>query len=183
VTEVLVEQGHLGELAEARGSEFIRIIAEQLPEKLNSLKLGFQILSEFALSYRGLIQHRIRQHLDCLTPNLAVRLPQNPSAQDVIITLEELHSEAIYKCEIALQDLLSEPSKAAFAIVEEFVDRVLRAEGVKRDWRKFLREFRAQVWPDDFQLLGENTRVRQEWLNLVEYAVTINQSTAMQFLN
>lgn len=183
VTEVLVEQGHLGELAEARGSEFIRIIAEQLPEKLNSLKLGFQILSEFALSYRGLIQHRIRQHLDCLTPNLAVRLPQNPSAQDVLITLEELHSEAIYKCEIALQDLLSEPSKAAFAIVEEFVDRVLRAEGVKRDWRKFLREFRAQVWPDDFQLLGENTRVRQEWLNLVEYAVTINQSTAMQFLN
>ncbi|WP_017318918.1 hypothetical protein [Mastigocladopsis repens] len=28
-----------------------------------------------------------------------------------------------------LEDLLCEPSLAAFAIVEEFVDRVLRAEG------------------------------------------------------
>ena len=159
VTEVLVEEGHLGGLTKVRGAEFLNLILEQVPENLSSLKLGFHILSGFELSYRGLIQHRIRKHLDGLTPNLTVRLRQNPSAQDVLITLEELHSETTYKCETALQDLLSEPSKAAFAIVEEFVDRVLRAKGVKRDWKKFSSKYRADIWPDEFEQLNESIRV------------------------
>lgn len=75
VTDILVDKGHLGGLTEARGSEFLKVISEEIPENLSSLKKGFQILSEFQLSYRGLIQHRIRKHLDKLTPNLAVRLP------------------------------------------------------------------------------------------------------------
>lgn len=183
VTEVLVERGHLGSLTEARGSKFLIEIAEQIPDELSNLKLGFQIISDFDLSYRGLIQHRIRKHLDGLTPDLTVRLPQNPSAQDVLDTLEELYPEAIYKCELALQDLLSEPSQAAFAMVEEFVDRVLRAEKVQRDWRKFLRDVRAEVWLEKFKPLAENTRLRQEWLNLVDRAAAINESPTMQFLN
>ncbi len=182
VSEVLVEQAHLGGLTAARGSEFLKVIAEQVPDNLSTLKQGFQIISEFQLSYRGLIHHRIRKHLDGLTPDFTVRLPQNPSAQDVLETLKELYPEAIYKCEKALQDLLPEPNQAAFAMVEEFIDRVLRAEKVKNDWRKFLREFRTQVWSDEFQPLAENTRLRQEWLNLVERAGSLNESPTMRFL-
>jgi energy-coupling factor transporter ATP-binding protein EcfA2 len=183
VTDVLVEKAHLGGLTDARGSEFITVIAEQIPENLTSLKEGFEILSEFQLSYRGLIQHRIRKHLDKLTPNSAIPLPQNPSAQDVLVTLEEVYPGVIYQCENALEDFLTEPSQAAFAIVEEFTDRVMRAENVKKDWRKFLRQFRTQVWPDKFQNLAEQNRLIRDWLYLVEQAININESPNQQFLN
>ena len=91
--------------------------------------MGFQTLAEFELSYRGLIQHRIRQHLDDLTPDeTSLQLSPSPSAAEVLSCLNSLHAEAIYKCETALDDLLAEPNQAAFAIVEEFLDRILRAK-------------------------------------------------------
>lgn len=69
VVDVLVNQGKLGRLADAKGSQFLKMIAERIPENLSKLKLGFQTLATFDLLYRGLIQHRIRKHLDVLTPN------------------------------------------------------------------------------------------------------------------
>lgn len=189
VVEVLIEQGRLGRLTEARGSEFLGEIAEQLPEQLiprqpSRLKFGFQILSEFMLSYRGMIQHRIRTCLNGLTPDkTTLKLSKSPNAQQVMVSLKTLHDEAVYECEKALGKLLCEPSQAAFAIVEEFLDRVLRAEGVKIEWRIFLNEERSIVWPSEFEQLGENTRLRREWLDAVERAAASNQSDSMQFLN
>lgn len=54
-----------------------------------------------------------------------------PTAQQVLTHLKTAHAEAVYKCETALEDLLCEPSQAAFAIAEEFLDRILRAAGVE----------------------------------------------------
>ncbi|WP_066375713.1 hypothetical protein [Anabaena sp. CA = ATCC 33047] len=182
VADVLVEKGHLGGLTAARGSEFIKVIAEEIPDTLSSLKHGFQILSDFQLSYRGLIQHRIRKHLDKLTPNLAVRLPQTPDEQNVLDTFQEIYPEVIYQCGNALQDFLTEPNQAAFAILEEFVDRVLRAENIEKDWRKFLRKVRKQVWAEHFQPLADKNRLLREWFNVVEQATNINDSPAQNFL-
>lgn len=189
VSRVLIEQGRLGELTEARGSDFIQAIAKLLPEELIEgqpcrIKFGFQILSEFELSYRGMVQHRIRKCLNDLTPDkTTLKLPQNPNSQQVMSNLKALHDEAVYQCNTALEELLSEPSQAGFAIVEEFLDRVLRAEDVEIEWRIFLREERTSIWPDEFELLGERTRLRREWLEAVEKAATANQLNSMKFLN
>ncbi|MUG99469.1 hypothetical protein F7734_47160 [Scytonema sp. UIC 10036] len=175
VAEVLVNQGRLEGLTETRGYEFLNEIAKQLPESLPKLKLGFQILAEFDISYRGLIQHRIRKHLDGLTPDeTSLQLSKSPSAKEIFTNLKTLHAEALYGCETALEDLLCEPSLAAFAIVEEFVDRVLRAEGAKTEWRIFLEEIRAIVWHDEFEQLGDRTRLRREWLHSVDKAMIAN---------
>jgi len=183
VAEILVTCGRLGGLTEASGAQFLEVIASQLPTQLHKLHLGFQILSSFDLSYRGLIQHRIRKHLDGLTPDeTTLQLSKSPSAQEILDNLKTLYAEAVYGCETALEDLLSEPSQAAFAIVEEFVDRVLRAEGVETEWRIFLEEVRAEVWPKEFEQLGERTRIRQEWLNSVEQVAAANQPDLMRFL-
>lgn len=183
VADVLVERGHLGGLTEARGTEFLIAIADQL-EQLGKLKLGFQILAEFDLSYRGLIQHRIRKHLDGLTPDeTSLQLSKSPSAAEILANLKTLHAEAVYGCETALEDLLSEPSQAAFAIVEEFVDRVLRAEDVKTEWQIFLEEVRSLVWRDEFEERSRHTRLRREWLSLVEQVAAANQLDSMRFLN
>jgi hypothetical protein len=189
VSEVLVHQGRLGSLSEERGSSFLEMIAGQIPQKLvpnqpSRLKNGFQILSEFTLSYRGLIQHRIRQHLDDLTPNTTeLQLSPSPNAEEVESCLKTLHSEALYKCRTALDDLLAEPSQAAFAIVEEFCDRVLRAEGVKMEWQIFLQSVRSEVWSDHFRALDEKTRTRTEWLNAIQKASVTNKLENLQFLN
>ncbi len=183
VTDVLVDKGkgNLGELTQARGSEFLKEIAELLPEDLTRLKQGFEILSTFEISYRGLIQHRIRQHLDELTPNRNLDLPFDASLSpekiqiNILEALDEFYKAGVRKCENALNSFLSEPNQAAFAMVEEFVDQVLRAEGVQDEWRIFLEEMRSDIWPDEFDRLGERTHLRQEWLHLVERAANANQ--------
>jgi energy-coupling factor transporter ATP-binding protein EcfA2 len=189
VAEVLVNQGRLGGLTEARGSELLREMVKLLPNQLilgepSKLKFGFQLLAEFELSYRGFVQHRIRQHLDGLTPNepATLQLSTSPSAQQVFLNLKTAHAEAVYQCENALENLLCEPSQAAFAIVEEFLDRILRAEDVESEWRIFLDDVRSEVWPDEFKQLNERTRMHREWLDAVERAAEINESNSMQFL-
>ncbi len=181
LVNVLLEQG-LGELADARGDKFLNEIASQLHESLPKLKLGFQVISEFDMSYRELIQHRTRQHLDVLTPDeTPLQISSSPSATEVLANLKTLHAEAVYGCETALENLLCEPSQAAFAIVEEFVDRVLRAEGAKTEWRIFLEEVRSFVWQDEFEELGNRTRLRKEWLDSIDTVATANQLNFMQF--
>jgi hypothetical protein len=180
VTQILIERGKLGNLTEARKAEFIIAIAEIIPDNLKRLKLGFQTLAEFELSYRGLIQHRIRQHLDDLTPDeTLIQLSSSPSAAEVLSYLNSLHAEAIYKCETALDDLLAEPNQAAFAIVEEFLDRILRAKQVRQEWLKFLQEVYDRVWVDEFEEFGKNNQISQEWMTWVEGAIAQCQSLGL----
>ena len=154
-----------------------------LPIDLVGLKLGFNILASFNLSYRGLIQHRIRKHLDRLTPDdTTIRLSESPSAQEILVSLQTLHAEALYECESALEELLCEPSQAAYAIVEEFVDRVLRAKDVYKEWLIFLQEVRSDIWSVEFEKLGENSRLRREWIAVVEKAEESSQDQLIRIL-
>ncbi|MGB3507877.1 MAG: hypothetical protein WBA93_01250 [Microcoleaceae cyanobacterium] len=187
VAEVLISR--LGGLTEVSGAEFLEAIALLLPDELlphqpSKLKYGFHILSEFVLSYRGFIQHRIRKCLNGLTPDkTTLKLSTSPTAEEVMTNLKTLHAEAVYECENALEDLLTEPSQAGFAIVEEFLDRVLRAEGVKIEWRIFLNQERSNIWPDEFELLGERTRLRQEWLTALDAVATTNQLERLSIIH
>ncbi len=184
VVDILNEQGRLNALTSCQGSEFLTAIENILPENLERLRLGFHILSSFELSYRGLVQHRIRKHLDRLTPDeTPLKLSQTPSAQELLVSLQTLHAEAVYECEGTLEELLCEPSQAAYAIVEEFVDRVLRAEGVKDDWQIFLEEVRSDVWAAEFEKLGEHSRLRREWLTSVDRALSASQADLIKFIN
>ncbi|MEM8722605.1 MAG: hypothetical protein AAGE84_25505 [Cyanobacteria bacterium P01_G01_bin.39] len=182
VAQILIEQGKLGNVTQYRSAEYIDAIADLVPDNLQRLKLGFQTLAEFELSYRGLIQHRIRQHLDDLTPDeTSLQLSPSPSAAEVLSCLNSLHAEAIYKCESALDDLLAEPNQAAFAIVEEFLDRILRAKQVRQEWLKFLQEIYDQVWVDEFAQLAQYSKISQQWLAEVERATVANTKNNFTF--
>lgn len=170
VTAVLVEKCNLGGLAKVSGEEFLAEVASQIPPDYTELKKGFEILSEFNLSYRGLIQHRIRLQLDPLTPDKTAGLKtEGVKAQDILDTLNELYQQTIYNCEDALKGFLSEPSQASFAIVEEFADRVLRAKSAKKEWKRFLRRKRGQIW-EDFDNLQKQSNASQKWSRLLESA-------------
>lgn len=161
VVQVLIEKGQLGKLTQATGTEFIADIAAQIPDELipgiaSQLKYGFQTLAEFKLSYRGLLQYRIRKYLDGLTPNepATLKLSASPSAEQVLLNLKIAYAETLGKCERALKELLNQPSLAIYAIVEEFIDCTLRTQNVESEWRIFLQDVREQIW-QEFQPLGD----------------------------
>ncbi|PAX60525.1 hypothetical protein [Brunnivagina elsteri] len=184
IVSILIEQGRLGELIETSSDRFWNQISNLIPDTLEEIKYGFQIIAEFDISYRGLVQHRIRKHLDGLTPDeTLLKLSNSPSAQEILTNLKTLHGEALYRCETALEDLMCEPSQAAFAIVEEFVDRILRAEKAKSEWYIFFEEFRSEIWKNEFVQLEGSSKLRRNWLEALEKVISVNNCESIQFLN
>ncbi|SDL94194.1 hypothetical protein [Nonomuraea jiangxiensis] len=172
VAGVLSGPGLLAPLSAQAGKDFLLAVADRVhpsvrPEGESELKFAILILTEFDLSYRGFIQHRIRPCLDGVhgdTPTMP--FPKDASRVDektMREMLEITYEEALDRCDAALNDLLAEPSGAVFAIVEEFRDRVLRSEGVKDEWRAFYQDIRAQVWADQFEALAEQTVHLRTW--------------------
>jgi hypothetical protein len=201
VVNILKTQCKLGKIAEGDGSEFLNNLSEKIPDDLTGLKLGFQTLATFELQYRGLVQHRIRRHLDVLTPNrtkyklekdksgsiiwdylLGVEEDTSSPAERISLNLSKAQSEAVDNCEKELKSLLKEPSQAAFAIVEEFADRVLRAEGVRTEWQIFLQEVASDVWGDEFSEEEKRRRLRQDWVQTIQEIEHIKQPDSLSFL-
>ena len=180
---------YLDPLTDARQEKLIEAIANLIPQELiyqepSKIKFGFQMLAEFELSYRGLVQHRIRQNLDILTPDelTAFHLSGESSAKQILDILRVAHAKVVYNCEDTLEDILSEPSQAAFAIVEEFNDRIFRADGVKDEWQTFLEQNKSLIWLE-FQQIEANRKLQKEWLELLEKVSQCNQPQLIQFLN
>ena len=182
IAEIFVEQGKLGYWIEERESQFLHKLAATIPEDFDKLHRAFQILVNFNLAYREFIQYRIRQSLDRLTPDLTpLKLTQEPSAKQISEYLTTLHAETVYELESMYVDWLTDPNKVAFAVVEEFVDQILRAKEIEEDWRTFYYEVRAEVWQSDFEAFGERSRMRQEWTQVVEKTLETNQVKNFQF--
>lgn len=176
ITNVLTNQCNLKGLSMEKGSKFLQEITDLIPDSCTTLKEGFTVMGKFELSYRGLIQYHIRENLDNLRQDNSP-LPNGGKEQDVLDNLQELYKETVYKCKNALDNnFLRIPSQAAFAIVEEFFDLVLRGKDAERQWRKFLLPYKADIWSDTFQILGDNTRLRQQWIQLIEETENINSS-------
>ena len=190
VTDVLVKEGNLAGLTEVRGSEFIKLIVDLLPDNLKRLKKAFKNLSNFELSYRVHFHYRIRPYLDNLNPTRTnLQLSQSTAtesrelkAKEILSYLEVLQDEAVFKCQEVLEEFSREPTNAVFAEIEEFVERVLRTKDVKNEWQFFLFQERAKIWPFEFGVNQEGNE-RQQWLQLVDKAVAANQLKDMQFLN
>ena len=51
----------------------------------------------------------------------------------------------------SLSEDYSRPNQGAYAIVADFVDSVVHAEGVKDEWRNVYRGLRESVWPADYE--------------------------------
>lgn len=199
VVKILKISGKLDRIAQGEGSEFLKQLAQKIPEHLTGLKLGFETLATFELQYRGLIQHRIRKHLDILTPNrttyklevgffdkwLDVKtgtIGSASPAERIISNLTKAQAEAVNNCEKELKILLNEPSQAGFAIVEEFVDRVLRAKDIRDEWQNFLYEVASEVWADDFSSTEECTQLRRNWTQLIGEVEQAKQPDTLNFL-
>ncbi len=196
VTDVLREQANLGSLLRLRnlsGTEFLKAMVEEIDERLPNLKQAFKSLYKFEMSYKANLRYMIRPLLNNLNPNRAnvqistISGGESPEtrkkmAQEIFDHLEALHGEAVFRCETNLDNIYSEPGKAAFYEVEDFVDRVLRSKNVKEEWQIFISQYKASIWPKEYGQDKDSIH-REEWLTLVEQTAEVNKSEKLQFLN
>jgi hypothetical protein len=173
---------HLGELSDSEGSDFMNTIYTILPGNASTLKVAFQTLSQFNVSWAGKIQRQIRENLDKLRPDTN-NIPSVEAVNDtnvyppqeelILEKLKNLHKDAADKSEQSLHKMLCEPSQDAYYMVEEFVDRILRAKGVKLEWRIFMRKVSSQVWTE-FKEMEKRVQMQQIWQSIVEEARDVN---------
>ncbi|HEV2661208.1 MAG TPA: hypothetical protein VGU68_11440, partial [Ktedonobacteraceae bacterium] len=140
-------------------------------------KQVFRVFANYELSYRGFFQYRIRASLNLLVPDrttihpkLRPNMSDEAAAAEVYNTLKKVYIDTINALFQELAQYLVEPGIAAFAVVEEFVDQLIRAEGVQREWSRFYRKEQERIWVEDFARLHNLVRLQQEWLSCVEKA-------------
>ena len=128
---------------------------------------GLEFLTNFTLSYRGMVQHRVRRVLEELDPD---RLSSSPDAstEEMLFSVSELVAETLYRIETVLEEMAFEPREAIFAVVEEFRDRVLRSPYTQDEWRTVYESLRTEVWADEFEALAANTALFTEWNRAVD---------------
>ena len=198
VAEILKENGLLNVLSESEGTEFFSEIHDLIPDKYAMLKEGFRIITEFSLSYRGLILPRIRQHLDGLTSITAtaghhgfsepqeeqtLSVSANTTADEIFSALEIDYDKAINRLRPALEDLLCEPNEATYAMVEEFIDNVIRQQGIANEWKNFLRRYKGKIWRDDFGQQERSREIRKDWLAAIKEVEQLSQTNLFSFIN
>ncbi len=182
---VKILKSHLGELIDSEEINFLKILANLLADNSSNLKQGLEKLYEFDVSHAGKIIRLLREnHVDKLKPDTnqfsLLLLPnevENTSElnieEQILNAVQKLHQEAVDKSEIALNKIMNEPSMDAYFMLEEFIDRILRAKGVQLEWRIFLRKESNQVW-SEFREIEERIQQQKIWNALVERAKEVN---------
>jgi len=193
VVDTLKKEGRLDCFSQAEGTEFFRNMAAIIPRDIVKLKAAFEIISDFKLSCREFILPRIRKYLDPLTniyvPNNQYQnnsptllLSKETTAEQIWDALDIDYETVINTIRPALDELLYEPNEAAYAMVEEFIDNVVRQNNIEREWRNFLGRKRGQVWPDIFGKQEENRQRQKEWKAKIDQVVLINQVESFHFI-
>lgn len=195
VTSILIDKGKLGYIApNLSGTEFF-LSFSQLLEKdhkdLKRLQKGIKVLADFELSYSGLIEPQIYQHLAELSNIKSANEKQsevfspNPqsTSDEIFLALQVEYDKAIAKIRNSLAELLTQPSWSMYARVEQFIDNIIYHEEALADWRKFLRRNRSQVWSDDIGKLDRDDQRQKEWGAVLNRLEAANQLSTIQFLN
>ena len=175
------------------GSEFFRALADLCKEATGktgcrSLAAQFKKFADFELKFSGFLEHRVSVALTPLRQGtcdaVLGRHPDFSSAESIRSALLQLGNDAVNRVACALvEKSASEPKQAIFAVLENFVDRTLRTQGMEKEWQEFYEIVRAEVWPEVFDPHSTtNVRVsvlreRVEALSQLARALPSSQST------
>jgi energy-coupling factor transporter ATP-binding protein EcfA2 len=169
----------LGNLTTARGVEFLEFMVEEIPPYFSNLQQSFETLLAFEMSYRSNFQYRILKALQQLDPDESGDTfdPKGKTEEEIVELIHEIlvvfHRNTLCNCQLALENLEGEPSLAAYAAADEFVDKVHNSTNAKEEWEDFMRERSSLIWTNKF---GENVgQEQQEWNQLIENVISLNK--------
>jgi len=82
----------------------------------------------------------------------------------------------------ALEELLVQPSLAAYARLEKFMDNTLYHPASYWDWQKFLRRVKRKVWPQKIGELEAESQQQESWEHSIDAVKASNQVIQVQIL-
>ena len=195
IAEILITSGKLNIFPNSpAGSEFIKAFREFLEQEhsdLRRLLLGFQIIDSFELSYSGLIEPQIYQHLvefsniqitNDESQDVTLKVGPNTNADLIFNALQIDYDRTIARIKAALEELIYQPSIAAYARIEKFIDNIIYHKEAQKDWKKFLRRVRTKVWTQEIGKLEQEQKRQQDWLDSVNGLEEVNRVETIQFL-
>ena len=171
---------------------------QELKGKIPTLYKGFKLLNDWTMNYSSFLQYRIRFCLRLLDPiDEGLKGDKGENCREEITggkalvkKAEEIFDEDGFESMMELirdkyrtvlselrgkfGEIYTEPNKAAFAIVEEFKDQVIRsggerkegdnenlARGLRDQWAAFYEAIRGSIWAMEFG----TSQVRQDVLD------------------
>lgn len=177
----------LPDLNKLNGAEFLNTSTTMISElgldpKFKHLQNAFQELAEFQLQYKGFLYHRVREQLNEVDPDTTSRKLLTATAENIQENLKSARGKTLYQLEIAFKSWLTDPNVVAFAILEQFIDQVIRNDASRSGWQQIYHHLRDEVWPDKFKSFHEESRLRIKWQTAIENANTLSQIHKFQYL-
>lgn len=155
-------------------------IASEVPNIKNALDL----VIGFKMSYRGFIQHRIREKLNPLD-QYEVSVSPPKSAEDAADLILNSYQNVVYELEGRFEEMAKEPNRASFAVAEDFKDLTIRALGSKRgieaQWQLLYRHMRHSIWPETFHVAAAQGEIMRKWELAVNSINELNIMTGFIF--
>lgn len=159
--------------------EWLQAFSEDRLAGYPNLQFAVNTLLNFDFSVKGFLTYEVREELERLnfaTQNAphVVRLVNNgqvDSACTAINIYDELDRRVVAACrglQAVIQNLCIKPSRALYAEVEDFVDRLLRAPGIKEEWNLFFIGEAGNFWAEEIAANQQNIVVSQEWNELTQ---------------
>jgi len=142
----------------------------------------FDYIRKFNFSYHSHFHYRVREEMGLLTtyssdsiddivPNDATRDNFMEKAEEIARGLDSHYQQTIYQLRKKFSEKMQEdPANAIFALVEEIKDRLVRAKGIKDEWKSFLDPIREQLWTEELSRFNKEIALRKQWRNAVEDA-------------
>jgi hypothetical protein len=150
--------GLTGTAALQRMSELLDDATEPCP----SLAASIRSLLELDIRYRSHLHPRVRRALDGL--NYEIADPQSGApkprflvevspagAEQMFQVLAELAEQAAYETKKSLLEEIRFPTLVLHAAGEQFQDSLIRTGESEREFRRFARSYRDEIWPGVFE--------------------------------
>jgi len=143
----------------------------------------FDYIRKFNFSYHSHFHYRVREEMgllstytsesvDDIVPDDATRENFMEKAEEIARGLDSHYQQTIYQLRKKFSEKMqADPANAILALVEEVKDRLVRAKGIKEEWRSFLDPNREQLWVEELSQFNQEIALRQQWRHALEDAL------------
>ncbi len=156
---------------------------------------SFDYIRKFNFSYHSHFHYRVREEMgllstytnesvDDIVPNDAMRENFMEKAEEIARGLDSHYQQTIYQLRKKFsENLQDDPANAIFALVEEMKDRLVRAKGIKDEWKSFLDPIREELWVDELSQFNKEIALRKQWQNALDDALKCAKQIQAEFPN
>ncbi len=143
----------------------------------------FDYISQFNFSYHSHFHYRVREEMgllstyssnsiDDIVPEDATRDNFMEKAEEIARGLDSQYQQTIYQLRKKLSEQMrTDLANAILALVEEVKDRLVRAKGIKEEWKSFIDPIREQLWAEELSRFNKEITLRKHWRNALDDAL------------